>query len=77
MTDLDSVAGEYGLTAEEKDGARALIDVGKAEVVSDYCEPLVKAGAHPLQALMSLHVIYGDHRKAAKMAAEKVHEEKA
>jgi 2,3-dihydroxyphenylpropionate 1,2-dioxygenase len=74
MTDLDSVAGEYSLTAAEKEGARALISVGKAEVVSDFCEPLVKAGAHPLQALMSLHVIYGDHRKQAKVLAEKVQE---
>ena len=49
-------------------GAQALIDVGNAKVVSDYAKPLVDAGAHPLQALMSLHVIYSLSHKAKKPA---------
>ena len=37
-----------------------------AKVVSDFTKPLVDAGAHPLQALMSLHVIYSLSHKARK-----------
>ena len=47
-------------------GAQALIDVGSAKVVSDFAKPLVDAGAHPLQALMSLHVIFSLSHKAKK-----------
>ena len=38
----------------------------KPEIVSDYAKPLVDAGAHPLQALMSLHVIFSLSHKARK-----------
>jgi len=69
MEDLPTVATDYSLTPDEEKAADALNGVGQAQVVSDYCEPLVKAGAHPLQALMSLHVIYGDHRKKARGSA--------
>jgi AmmeMemoRadiSam system protein B len=69
LRDLEGVAGEYGLTAEETSAAKALVSVGGAKVVSDYVDPLVRAGAHPLQALMSLHVIYGEHRKQGKAPA--------
>jgi hypothetical protein len=31
--------------------------------VSDNAAALVKAGAHPLQALMSLHAVHGEFRK--------------
>jgi hypothetical protein len=63
INDYDTVATEWGLSAEEKEAARALVAVKDAKVVSDFCAPLVKAGVHPLQALMTLHVIYGDHRR--------------
>ena len=45
---------------------RALIDVGNAKVVSDYVKPLAEAGAHPLQALMALHVIFSMNHKVKK-----------
>ena len=63
---LDSVAAEYHLDARAKKAAQALVDVGGAKVVSDFAKPLVDAGAHPLQALMSLHVIYSLSHKAQK-----------
>ena len=58
VSDVDQVADEYSLDPAQRKAARALVDVGGAKVVSDYAKPLVEAGAHPLQALMSLHVIY-------------------
>ena len=63
IDDFDGVASEWGLTSAEKTAAQALLDVKQAGSVSDFCRPLVKAGVHPLQALMALHVIYGDHRR--------------
>ena len=44
--------------------------------VSDHVGPLAEAGAHPLQALMSLHVIYSTTHKpraAQQMAAAGKH----
>jgi len=66
INNLDEVAKQYGLDALGRKGAQALIDVGSAKVVSDFAKPLVEAGAHPLQALMSLHVIYSLSHKATK-----------
>ena len=66
ITNLNEVAAQYGLDSAGRTGAQALIDVGNAKVVSDYATPLVDAGAHPLQALMSLHVIYSLSHKARK-----------
>ena len=63
LNELDSVAAEYGLTAVEKEAARTIPAVATAQRVSDHTEPLVKAGAHPLQALMSLHAVAGEYRK--------------
>jgi hypothetical protein len=37
--------------------------------VSEHVGPLVEAGAHPLQALMSLHVIFSMSHKAPKTTA--------
>jgi 2,3-dihydroxyphenylpropionate 1,2-dioxygenase len=68
ITNLNEVAEQYGLDSTGRTGAQALIDVGNAKVVSDYAKPLVDAGAHPLQALMSLHVIYSLSHKARKPA---------
>jgi 2,3-dihydroxyphenylpropionate 1,2-dioxygenase len=65
ITDFDKVASDWELTDAERVAAQALIDVKNAGTVSDYCAPLVKEGVHPLQALMTLHVIFGDHRRAA------------
>jgi 2,3-dihydroxyphenylpropionate 1,2-dioxygenase len=63
INDFDGVALEWGLSAEEKEGAKAICTVGSATRISDHAEPLVKAGAHPLQALMSLHAVFGEFRK--------------
>ena len=48
-----------------------MINVGKGGKVSDHVGPLAEAGAHPLQALMSLHVIFSTShaRGQAAMAA--------
>jgi aromatic ring-opening dioxygenase catalytic subunit (LigB family) len=69
---VDQVAEEYGLDSAQRTAARALVDVRAAKVVSDYAKPLVEAGAHPLQALMSLHVIYSmSHRPHDAQVAPK------
>jgi 2,3-dihydroxyphenylpropionate 1,2-dioxygenase len=70
IDDLDDVAKEYSLDETGKKGAQALIDVGDATIVSDYAKPLVEAGAHPLQALMSLHVIFSTTHKPRKLARQ-------
>lgn len=63
LNDVDGVAAEYGLSSEQKAAVYAISAVSTAKVISDVAEPLVKAGAHPLQALMSLHAVYveGQH----------------
>src|SRR4029079_9500828 len=63
LSDFDSVAVEWKLSEEEKAGALAIASVGSAARISDHAEALVKAGAHPLQALMSLHAVHGEFRK--------------
>jgi 2,3-dihydroxyphenylpropionate 1,2-dioxygenase len=63
LTDPDGVAAEWGFSAEERDGVRAVATVGSAVKVSDHAEALVRAGAHPLQALMSLHVVHQEFKK--------------
>ena len=62
----EPVAREYQLDATQTKALRALIDVKDAKVVSDYVKPLSDAGAHPLQALMALHVIFAMNHRAAK-----------
>lgn len=64
LRDLDSVAREYELSAQQRSAAQSLIDVGKGGLVSEHVPPLVEAGAHPLQALMSLHVIFSMSHRA-------------
>jgi hypothetical protein len=63
LKDLDGVATEYGLSEAEKEAAKAIQKVGETEKISDNAEPLVKAGVHPLQALMSLHAVHGAFKK--------------
>ncbi len=63
---LDGVATEYELNSQQRKAAEELINVGKGGLVSEHVGPLVDAGAHPLQALMSLHVIFSmSHRAGA------------
>jgi 2,3-dihydroxyphenylpropionate 1,2-dioxygenase len=76
IDNLDDVAAQYHLDATGKKGAQALIDVGNATIVSDYAAPLVAAGAHPLQALMSLHVIFSTTHKPRKLAQQQAEAKK-
>jgi AmmeMemoRadiSam system protein B len=69
IADLDAVAAEYELSPQQRRAADSLINVGKGGLVSEHVAPLVEAGAHPLQALMSLHVIYSMSHRAPKTAA--------
>jgi aromatic ring-opening dioxygenase LigB subunit len=66
LDDFENVANEYGLQGHQRQAARAMIDVAKGPLVSDHVKPLADAGAHPLQALMSLHVIFSTTHKARK-----------
>jgi hypothetical protein len=72
VDDPDSVADQFELGPEQRKAARALIDVGEGKkLVSDYCEPLVDAGAHPLQVLLTLHAVNSTVHKKRK-AQQKV-----
>jgi hypothetical protein len=73
ISDFEAVADEYELQGQQREAARELINVGKGGKVSDHVGPLAEAGAHPLQALMSLHVIFSTShaRGQAAMAAGK------
>src|SRR5438552_10023760 len=64
IKNLDTVAAEYELNAQQRKAAEELINVGKGGLVSEHVGPLVEAGAHPLQALMSLHVIFSMSHRA-------------
>ena len=71
LDDLDGVAAEWGLSAEEKEATRAIASVGEARKISDNAAALIAAGAHPLQALMSLHAVHGEFRKLQREKEEK------
>jgi AmmeMemoRadiSam system protein B len=74
ITDLDAVAKEYNLNAQQRRAAEELISVGKGGLVSEHVGPLVEAGAHPLQALMSLHVIFSmSHQAKSPVASGEAH----
>jgi aromatic ring-opening dioxygenase catalytic subunit (LigB family) len=68
LSDFDRVADEYGLQGAQRQAAREMIDVGKGGLVSDHVKPLAEAGAHPLQALMSLHVIFSTTHQSGQRA---------
>jgi 2,3-dihydroxyphenylpropionate 1,2-dioxygenase len=68
IDDFEAVADQYELRGQQRQAARAMIDVAKGPLVSDHVKPLADAGAHPLQALMSLHVIFSTTHKP-RMAA--------
>jgi 2,3-dihydroxyphenylpropionate 1,2-dioxygenase len=75
LENLAAVATEYGLNPQQRMAAEELINVGKGGLVSEHVGPLVEAGAHPLQALMSLHVIFSMAHRApgARVASETTH----
>jgi hypothetical protein len=73
MTNLDQVAKDYGLTPKERELAQSFIDVGTHQgKVSDLVPRFVQMGAHPLAALLGMHVAY---ETAKKFGKEKVGKE--
>lgn len=70
IADLDAVAQDYALSPQQRVAAQELIAVGQGGLVSEHVGPLVDAGAHPLQALMSLHVIFSMSHRATRVPAE-------
>jgi hypothetical protein len=74
IANLDAVAKEYELNPQQRRAAEELISVGQGGLVSEHVGPLVEAGAHPLQALMSLHVIFSMSHKAPRApVSERAH----
>jgi 2,3-dihydroxyphenylpropionate 1,2-dioxygenase len=70
VNDFEKVADEYDLHGEQRTAALSMINVGKGGLVSEHVGPLAAAGAHPLQALMSLHVIFSTTHKRGQAAME-------
>ena len=68
IDDLDSVAKEYNLHGKQRTAAEEMVNVGKGGLVSEHVGPLVEAGAHPLQALMALHVIFSTSHARGQQA---------
>src|SRR6185295_1981756 len=71
LNDLDGVAREWELNNEEKQAAQAIASVGANAKISDSAAALVQAGAHPLQALMSLHAVHGEFTRLQQEAADR------
>jgi len=69
LLDFDSVMMEFQFKETEQEALRAMIRVGELQKISDSVDPLVKAGAHPLQALMSLHVLHAEKKKMMQESA--------
>lgn len=70
LTEVNEVAAEWDLNSEETECAKAIASVGTAARISDNAATLVKAGAHPLQALMSLHAVHGEFKALQQQLAE-------
>ena len=70
MNNFDAVVKEYELAPPQRKAAEEMVNVGKGGLVSEHVGPLVEAGAHPLQALMALHVIFATSHRATRQAAE-------
>src|SRR5688572_22300784 len=68
INDFENVANEYDLRGEQREAAKSMINVGSGGLVSDHVGPLASAGAHPLQALMALHVIFSNNHKRGQAA---------
>ena len=73
IDDLEGVAKEYELHGKQRVAAEEMVNVGKGGKVSDHVGPLVEAGAHPLQALMALHVIFSTSHARGKQAMAQSH----
>ena len=68
VNEFDTVADEYALEGQQREAAKEMINVGHGGLVSEHVGPLADAGAHPLQALMSLHVIFSTTHKRGQAA---------
>jgi len=68
LNDFEAVVKEYGLAPKQRKAAEEMLNVGKGGLVSEHVGPLVEAGAHPLQALMSLHVIFSTSHARGQQA---------
>ncbi len=68
VNDFENVANEYELHGAVREAARSASQVGSGGKVSEYVGPLAEAGAHPLQALMALHVIFSTATKRGQEA---------
>jgi hypothetical protein len=68
IDDLDAVAKEYNLHGKARVAAEEMVNVGKGGLVSEHVGPLVEAGAHPLQALMALHVNFSTSHARGQQA---------
>jgi aromatic ring-opening dioxygenase catalytic subunit (LigB family) len=75
LHNFDAVAKEYDLHGQQRTAAEELINVGRGGLVSEHVGPLAEAGAHPLQALMALHVIFSmsHSRGQTAMAGQEKH----
>jgi len=75
INDFDNIANEYELHGSVREAAKSASQVGNGGKVSEYVGPLAEAGAHPLQALMALHVIFSTATKRGQdaMAAKANH----
>lgn len=70
LNNLDEVAAEWGLSEQEKEATRALATVGQAKKISDNAAVIIAAGAHPLQALMTLHAVHGEMKRLQRELAD-------
>jgi hypothetical protein len=70
INDFEKVCDEYDLHGQQREAAKSMINVGKGGLVSEHVGPLVEAGAHPLQALMALHVIFSTSHARGRQAAQ-------
>jgi 2,3-dihydroxyphenylpropionate 1,2-dioxygenase len=73
VSNFDEVVREYELGPKQRKAAEEMVNVGKGGLVSEHVAPLVEAGAHPLQALMSLHVIYATAHRGAQQPTQTTH----
>ncbi len=70
LNDFDAVVAEWGLSEQEKEATRALATVGQAKKISDNAAVIIAAGAHPLQALMTLHAVHGEMKRLQRELAD-------
>ena len=68
INDFESVTNQYELHGQQREAAKSILKLGTGGKVSDHVAPLAEAGAHPLQALMAMHVIFSTATKRGQDA---------